>query len=106
MRSVNRVGRTADRTNMKSAFELAMERLQKQAPSKTLTAAQKAELADLETLYRSKIAQVEIEIGDEIQSAEAQEDFTRVDALRQRLQDQKAKLEEEREDRKERVRRG
>lgn len=83
-----------------------MERLQKQAPSKTLTAAQKAELADLETLYRSKIAQVEIEIGDEIQSAEAQEDFTRVDALRQRLQDQKAKLEEEREDRKERVRRG
>jgi len=106
MRRVKNFGRTADRTNMKSAFELAMERLQKQAPSKTLTAAQKAELADLETLYRSKIAQVEIEIGDEIQSAEAQEDFTRVDALRQRLLDQKAKLEEEREDRKERVRRG
>ena len=91
---------------MKSAFELAMERLQKQAPTQTLTAAQKAELADLETLYRSKIAQVEIEIGDEIQAAESQEDFTRVDALRQRLQEQKAKLESEKEDRKERVRRG
>ena len=33
---------------MKSAYELAMERLEKQAPSRTLTAAQKTEIADLE----------------------------------------------------------
>lgn len=89
---------------MKSAYELAMERLQQQAPSKPLTEAQKAELADLESLFKSRIAQLEIEIGDEIQSAQASEDFAQVDELRARLTTQKARLEEEKDARKERVR--
>ena len=91
---------------MKSAYELAMERLQKQAPTKALTEAQKAEIADLESLYKSRIAQVEISIGDEIQSAQASEEFDKVDELKVRLAQQKARLEEEREERKERVRQG
>ena len=40
---------------MKSAYELAMERLNQQAPSVKLTAEQKAKLADLDSLYKSKI---------------------------------------------------
>ena len=91
---------------MKSAYELAMERLQKQAPTKALTEAQKAEIADLESLYKSRIAQLEISIGDEIQAAQASEAYDKVDELKSRLVQQRARLEEEREDKKERVRRG
>ncbi len=91
---------------MKSAYELAMERLQKQAPTKSLTAAQKAEIADLESLYKSRIAQLEISIGDEIQAAQASEAYDKVDELKSRLVQQRARLEEDREDKKERVRRG
>jgi hypothetical protein len=91
---------------MKSAYELAMERLQKQAPTKALTESQKAEIADLESLYKSRIAQVEINIGDEIQAAQASEEYEKVDELRARLAQQRARLEEEREERKERVRQG
>ena len=39
---------------MKSAYELAMERLQKQSPVTKITAEQKAELARLDTLYKAK----------------------------------------------------
>lgn len=91
---------------MKSAYELAMERLQKQAPSRALTEAQKAELAELESLYKSKVAQLEITLGDEIQAAESAGDHAKVDELRVRLGQEKARLEEQREERKERVRRG
>lgn len=91
---------------MKSAYELAMERLQKQAPTKSLTAAQKAEIADLESLYKSRIAQLEISIGDEIQAAQASEAYDKVDELKSRLVQQRSRLEEEREEKKERVRRG
>ncbi len=89
---------------MKSAYELAMERLQKQAPSKVLSPAQKAELADLESLYKSKIAQIEIEVGDDIQAAQAKEDFAMVDELRERLAQQRSRLEAEREERRRRIR--
>jgi hypothetical protein len=91
---------------MKSAYELAMERLQQQAPSKSLTDAQKAELADLESLFKSRIAQVEIEIGDEIQAAQASEDYAKMDELRARLTAQRARLEEEKDALKDRVREG
>ncbi|MEI6342879.1 MAG: hypothetical protein WCR07_13075 [Verrucomicrobiota bacterium] len=89
---------------MKSAYELAMERLQKQAPSKVLTEAQKAELAELDSLYKSKVAQVEIQIGDDIQAAQAQQDFAKVDELRERLSQQRARLESDKEERRRRIR--
>ena len=89
---------------MKSAYELAMERLQKQAPSKVLSPAQKAELADIESLYKSKIAQIEIEVGDDIQAAQAKEDFAMADELRERLAHQRSRLEAEREEKRRRIR--
>ena len=89
---------------MKSAYELAMERLQRQAPGKVLTEAQKAELADLESLYKSKVAQLEIQIGDDIQAAQAQEDFAKVDELRERLAQQRARLDAEKEEKRRRIR--
>ena len=89
---------------MKSAYELAMERLQKQAPSKVLSEAQKAELAELDSLYKSKVAQVEIQIGDDIQAAQAQQDFAKVDELRERLAKQRARLDADKEERRRRIR--
>ena len=96
------LGRTT--RTMKSAYELAMERLQRQAPGKVLTEAQKAELADLESLYKSKVAQLEIQIGDDIQAAQAQEDFAKVDELRERLAQQRVRLDAEKEEKRRRIR--
>ena len=42
---------------MKSAYELAMERLQKDAPSVPLNAEQRAQIADIDSLYTAKIAE-------------------------------------------------
>mgnify|MGYP000063518141 CR=1 FL=1 len=49
-----------DEFPMKSAYELAMERLSKSAPAKSLTARQKADLAELESLYKSRLAQLDL----------------------------------------------
>ena len=42
---------------MKSAYELAMERLQKTSPSLSLTEEQKKALAEIDSKYRAKIAE-------------------------------------------------
>ncbi len=89
---------------MKSAYELAMERLAKAKPSRPLTDAQKAELADLESLYKSKIAEREIRFQDDITAAESTGDPDKVIELRRQLAIEKAKLEEEKENRKARIR--
>lgn len=89
---------------MKSAYELAMERLQGQSPTRVLSAAQKSELAELESIYKAKIAQREIALGDSIQSALEAGDPARAEELREQLVRERARLEEEREARKERVR--
>ena len=44
---------------MKSAYELAMERLEQKAPTKKLTDEQKARIAEINSLYGSKIAEKE-----------------------------------------------
>ena len=41
---------------MKSAFELAMERLEKEAPTRELTDEQRGKLAELSKVYEAKIA--------------------------------------------------
>jgi hypothetical protein len=89
---------------VKSAFELAMERLQKQAPTKSLSEAQKSELAEVDSLFKAKIAEREIGFGDRIVSAETAGDFAKAEELRLQLVHEKTRLEEEREARKERIR--
>ena len=91
---------------MKSAFELAMERLNKSAPAKKLTTAQKAELAALDSLYKSKIAEQEIRFSEQISAAEAAGEPDKAQELRQTLAAEKQKLNEQAEARKDRVRNG
>lgn len=89
---------------MKSAYELAMERLNKTAPATRLTAGQKKQLAELDSRYAAKIAGREIALTGEI--AKAADDFEKEESLRDQLVSERKKLQAELEEKKERVRRG
>ena len=56
---------------MKSAYELAMERLNKQGPQTKVSAAQKKELAELDSRYAAKVAERELFLKDELAKAAA-----------------------------------
>ena len=89
---------------MKSSYELAMERLNKTAPSTKLSAAQKKELAELDSKYAALIAGREIALNGEVASAAG--DFEKQESLRAQLVVERKKLQSELEDKKERVRQG
>jgi len=89
---------------MKSAYELAMERLNKKSPSVKLTDAQKREIADLESRYKAKIAERELAAKDEINAAAGKLDIDAMEQIEQRLQIDRKKLQAELEEKKEAVR--
>lgn len=89
---------------MKSAYELAMERLNKTAPTVKLTAAQKSEIAELESQYAAKIAGREIALKDEIAKFAAAGEEEKVEAARQQLAADRKKFQSDLEDKKERIR--
>ncbi len=89
---------------MKSAYELAMERLNKNAPSVKLTDAQKKALSELESRYAAKIAEREIALNAEI--AKAADDVAKEESLREQLVYERKKLQAELEEKKEQVRHG
>jgi len=88
---------------MKSAYELAMARLNKTAPAAKLTAAQKKQLAELDSRYAAKIAEREISLNSEIAKAA---DFEREESLRDLLINARKKLQAELAEKKDRVRAG
>lgn len=88
---------------MKSAYELAMERLNQSAPPAKLSAAQKKQIADIESKYRARIAERELALKGEIAGAAAAADFEKVEALQQQLITERKKLQGELEEQKERV---
>lgn len=91
---------------MKSAYELAMERLAKSEPKqKPLSAAQKARLGEIDTIYKGKWAEREVFLKETLEKALASGDPDEADAIRVQLAREKTRLEEEREEEKERVRR-
>jgi hypothetical protein len=89
---------------MKSAYELAMERLQKQAPTVKLSASQKSALAELDSQYAAKIAQRELALKDEITAAQSHGNEEEADQLRAQLAHDRAKLQAELEEKKELIR--
>jgi hypothetical protein len=93
-------------SGMKSAYELAMERLNKSAPSVKLNDEQKKELAELDSLYASKIAQREIFLNGEIAKAEATGDFEAIEQLQKQLVSERKSNAAELEEKKDRVRQG
>ena len=90
---------------MKTAYELAMERLNKTAPAKKMNEAQKKELAELDSKYAAKIAEREIASKDEIAKAGAAGDFEKMGKLQEQLVAERKKFQAELEEKKEQVRR-
>jgi hypothetical protein len=80
---------------MKTAYELAMERLGSQAPTVTLTARQKREIADLETRFKAKVAEREIAAQGEIEQAAAAGNAEAAEQARQGLVNERRKLQDE-----------
>jgi len=91
---------------MKSAYELAMERLSKSAPAVKLTSEQKKQLAELDSRYSAKIAEREIFLKDERAAAAAKGEFEAVAQLEKQLISVRKSLQVELEEKKEKVRKG
>ena len=91
---------------MKTAYELAMERLNKTAPAVKLTPAQKKQLAELDSKYAAKIAEREISLKDEIVRAIDAGNSEKREQLQQQLVNERTALRAELEEKKERVRQG
>jgi septin family protein len=91
---------------MKTAYELAMERLSKAAPAARLTGAQKKQLAELDSKYAAKIAEREIALRDEIAKAAAAGDAEKAETLQQQLVKERKSLQAGLEEKKEQVRQG
>ncbi len=85
---------------MKSAYELAMERLEKNAPTKKLSASQKARIAEVNSLYGSKIAERETFLQGEIVKETAKGDYPAVTELKDQLAREVRRLHVEWEEKK------
>lgn len=90
---------------MKSAYELAMERLAKSEPSAgPLTAEQKAKLAEVDKVYKGKLAEREIFLKKQVSDAMAAQKFEEIEKIREQMGSERIRLEEEREQEKEKLR--
>jgi predicted nuclease with TOPRIM domain len=86
---------------MKSAYELAMERLEQNSPSVTLTGEQKARIAEIDSSFRAKIAEKELFLKDQIRQAANLEEG---EALKKQLTVEVRRLQEDCEAKKEKLR--
>jgi len=93
---------------MKSAYELAMERLSKSDPQspRSLTPEKRAKLADVDRLFLGRIAERDIFLKQRLEQALAGTDAAEVEKVRKEIASERARLEEERESEKERIRAG
>ncbi|MFA6567331.1 MAG: hypothetical protein WCS96_03895 [Victivallales bacterium] len=82
---------------MKSSFELAMERLG--GPAKKLTEAQKKDIAEIESRYKSKIVQIQLASEDRIRKSPDD-----ADKIRKQIASEIASLQEKCESEKNKIR--
>ena len=81
-----------------------MERLQKGSPSVTLTAEQKAELAEIDSSFNAKIAERKIFLSEQIKKAAAAGKFDEVESLEKQLAADVHRLQQDCENKKEKLR--
>lgn len=98
MTAVPACDKTETRHNgrMKSAYEIAMSRLEAKEPTVKLSDEKKAELAEIDSLYESRIAERKVFLEGEIRKA----DPITAEDLRRQLASELSRLEEEREEKK------
>jgi hypothetical protein len=89
---------------MKSAYELAMERLEKQSPTQKPSERQKSEIAEIDSVTRSKIAEREVFLQGEIDKARSSGDEAGAQELEQQLARDLKRLQDDAEEKREKVR--
>jgi hypothetical protein len=89
---------------MKSAYELAMERLNKDSPSIKLSADQKKEIADLESRAAAKIAERELFVKGEIAKAVDRGEEEVIQQLEKQLVSDRKSIQADLEEKKAKVR--
>jgi len=91
---------------MKSAYELAMERLNKLSPTVKLSDEQKNQLAELESQCAAKIAERELFLKGEMAKAIDKGDAEALEQLEKQLVSDRKSLRAEYDEKKEKVRQG
>ena len=91
---------------MKTAYELAMERLSKNAPVPKMSEKKKKDLADLDARYAAKVAEREIFLKGELEKAAVKNDFEAYQQLEKQMVSDRKTLAVELEEKKEKVRQG
>lgn len=89
---------------MKTAYELAMERLSKGSPTVKVTDEQKRQIADIESQCSAKIAERELFLQAEIAKAVDKGDAEAVGQLEKQLVSDRKSLRAEFEEKKEKIR--
>ena len=89
---------------MKSAYELAMERLEKKTPSVALTNEQKQQIAEIESTYKARIAEKELFLKGEMEKARAGGKHEELEGLEKQLSVEIRRLQEDCDAKKEKLR--
>ncbi len=89
---------------MKTAYELAMERLSKGSPTVKVTEEQKRQIADLESQCAAKIAERELFLQGEIAKAVDKGDAEAVGQIEKQLVSDRKSLRAEFEEKKDKIR--
>ncbi len=91
---------------MKSAYELAMERLSKSSPTVKLTAGQKAQLAELDSQCAARLAERELFLQAEMAKAAERGEGEALEQLEKQLVSERKTIRSSFEGKKEAVRAG
>ncbi len=91
---------------MKSSYELAMERLKASDPDsvKELTEEQKEALSEIDQRYKAKIAEREIFLKKQLEEIISKGEMEEIENVTKQMANEKSRLEEEREEEKNKVR--
>jgi hypothetical protein len=90
---------------IKSAYELAMERLEKkEGPLASLSTEQKAALAEIDRKNKADVAEVEIMLNKQIEEARAAGDMEKVAQLEEQKLNDIRRIQQRSEDEKNRIR--
>ena len=89
---------------MKSAYELAMERLEKQSPTQKLSEKQKEEIAEIDSVTRSKIAERELFLQGQLDKSRSVGNEEEARELEQQLARDVKRLQDDAEEKKEKIR--
>jgi hypothetical protein len=93
-----------EKRSVKSAYELAMERLQKEIASVVLTPEQKAQIAEIDSTFKARIAEKELFLKGEIAKAQSAGSLEEAESLQKQLTSEIRRLQEDCEAKKEKLR--